>query len=99
MRGLVRNVRHYSEKSSPRLRGNGSRVRDVGPRPDRRALSQAGQVSVTELDRAGGWHRTPNWDLSARQRVLELIVRKGLVDVDRNMEPWLIAPVADVDQA
>jgi hypothetical protein len=60
---------------------------------------KARQVAVTELDRAGGWHRIPGWDLASRQRVLELVVRKGLVDVDRHMEPWLITPAADLDQA
>jgi hypothetical protein len=60
---------------------------------------KARQVTVTELDRVAGWHRIPGWGLLLRQHALELMVRKGLVDVDRHMEPWLIAPAADAPQA
>lgn len=57
------------------------------------------QVPVTDLDRTAGWHRIPGWDIASRQRVLELVARKGLVDVDRHMEPWLLAPAWDSGQA
>lgn len=57
------------------------------------------QVPLTELDRVAGWHTIPGWDGTSRQRALELMVRKGIVDVDRHMEPWLIAPSVDAEQA
>jgi hypothetical protein len=57
------------------------------------------QVPVTELDRAAGCWSIPSWDLFQRQRVLDLVARKGLITVDRQMEPWLVAPAADVLQA
>jgi hypothetical protein len=56
------------------------------------------QIPITDLDAAAGWRTIPGWDISSLQRALEMIVRKGLVDVDRHMEPWLIAPTADADQ-
>ena len=59
---------------------------------------KARQVTITELDSAAGWRTIPGWDITNLQRALELMTRKGLVEVDRHMEPWLIAPGADSDQ-
>lgn len=56
------------------------------------------QIPITDLDSAAGWRTIPGWDISSLQRALEMIVRKGLVEVDRHMEPWLIAPAADAEQ-
>lgn len=53
----------------------------------------AGQVSVTDLDRKAGWRTIPGWDIVNHQRALELVERKGIVEVDRHMEPWLLRPV------
>ena len=57
------------------------------------------QVSITELDAQAGWRTIPGWDVSAHQRVLELVERKGAITVDRHMEPWLIRPVLTVAAA
>jgi len=57
------------------------------------------QVSVTELDAAAGWRTIPGWNTSNLQRALELVSRKGLIEVDRHMEPWLVAPLVDCEQA
>jgi hypothetical protein len=57
------------------------------------------QIPITDLDLAAGWRTIPGWDISNLQRVLELMVRKGAVTVDRHMEPWLIAPANDAEQA
>jgi hypothetical protein len=51
-----------------------------------------GQVSITELNTVGGWRTIPAWDVSTLQRALALIERKGFIEVDRHMEPWLIRP-------
>ena len=56
-----------------------------------------GQVSVTELDVRAGWKTIPGWDVSGLQRALELIERKGLIEVDRHMEPWLLRAAAGED--
>jgi hypothetical protein len=50
----------------------------------------AGQVSVTDLDRKAGWRTIPGWDIVNHQRALELVERKGILEVDRHMEPWLL---------
>ena len=55
---------------------------------------KAGQVSVTDLDTKAGWRTIPGWDVSDVQRALRLAERKGLIDVDRHMEPWLLRPRA-----
>jgi hypothetical protein len=56
----------------------------------------AGQVSVTDLDRKAGWRTIPGWDIGNHQRVLELVERKGVIEVDRHMEPWFLRPCAPV---
>lgn len=53
-----------------------------------------GQISITNLDATAGWATIPGWDNSSRQRALGLIESKGLIEVDRHMEPWLIRPRA-----
>jgi hypothetical protein len=50
------------------------------------------QVTATELDARAGWRTIPGWDVGTHQRVLELIERKGILDVDRHMDPWLLQP-------
>jgi hypothetical protein len=50
------------------------------------------QVTTSELDSRAGWRTIPGWDLGTHQRVLELIERKGILDVDRHMDPWLLQP-------
>jgi hypothetical protein len=57
------------------------------------------QVPITDLDVAAGWRTIPGWDISSLQRALEMMVRKGVVEVDRHMEPWLIAAADDTDRA
>lgn len=62
-------------------------------------FSKSGQVSTTDLDAYAGWRTIPGWDIGTHQRVLELIERKGLLDVDRHMEPWLLRPKISPDTA
>lgn len=57
------------------------------------------QVSVTELETVTGWRTIPGWDAAGVQRVLEFMVRKGLLDIDRHMEPWLLTPCVEPAQA
>jgi hypothetical protein len=50
------------------------------------------QVPITTLDTLAGWRTIPGWDVNSLQRVLSLIERKGVLEVDRHMEPWLLVP-------
>jgi hypothetical protein len=56
------------------------------------------QVLITDLDVTAGWRTIPGWDISGLQRALELVTRKGLIEVDRHMEPWLLIPKAGADE-
>ena len=56
------------------------------------------QVPITDLDATAGWRTIPGWDVSSLQRALELIARKGLIEVDRHMEPWLLIPKTGGDE-
>ena len=57
------------------------------------------QISITDLDAIAGWRTIPGWDVSSLQRALELVERKGLIEVDRHMEPWLLVPKVGPDDA
>lgn len=57
------------------------------------------QLSVVELDQEAGWKSIPGWDVDETQRVLALIEQKGLIGVDRHMQPWLIHPKKSADAA
>lgn len=61
-------------------------------------FSKLRHIPITDLDTAAGWRTIPGWDISSLQRALEMIVRKGVVEVDRHMEPWLIVPASDAEQ-
>jgi len=55
---------------------------------------KARQMTVTDLDDKAGWRTIPGWDIDNLQRVIDLIERKGIVEVDRHMNPWLLSPAA-----
>jgi hypothetical protein len=57
------------------------------------------QVSLTNLDKVAGWKTIPGWTISSFFDLLELLERKALISVDRQMEPWLIQPKISVDEA
>ncbi len=48
------------------------------------------QVTLVELDEAAGWRTIPGWDMPTRNRLLQILEQKALVDIDRQMEPWLL---------
>ena len=56
------------------------------------------QVPITDLDAKAGWRTIPGWDVSGLQRALSLVERKGLIEVDRHMEPWLLIPKTRADE-
>lgn len=49
------------------------------------------QVSLAELDARAGWRTIPGWDIPSVNRVLRILEQKGIVDVDRHMDPWLLS--------
>jgi len=57
------------------------------------------QVSITNLDSKVGWRTIPGWDVTSFLSVLDILERKGLIGVDRHMEPWLIIPKITPDEA
>ncbi|MEW6378861.1 MAG: DUF4007 family protein [bacterium] len=59
---------------------------------------KVGQVTVTELDAKAGWRTIPGWDISNVQRVLYLIERKGIIEVDRHMDPWILRRKATAEE-
>jgi len=60
---------------------------------------QQRQISTAELDSRAGWRTIPGWDVGSHQRVLALVERKGIVEVDRHMEPWLLRPKMAAESA
>jgi len=58
-----------------------------------------GQISTAELDARAGWRTIPGWDVGCHQRILALVERKGVIEVDRHMEPWLLRPRASTQSA
>jgi hypothetical protein len=56
------------------------------------------QVPITQLDAAAGWRTIPGWDVTSLQRTLALVERKGLIEVDRHMDPWLLLPKVGPDE-
>jgi hypothetical protein len=57
------------------------------------------QISITELDEKCGWRTIPGWSIASSLSVLELIERKGLIKVDRQMKPWLLQPLISASDA
>jgi len=53
---------------------------------------KASQVTLTDLDHKAGWRSIPGWNIEESQRAVGLLDRKGLVEVDRQMNPWIIRP-------
>ena len=51
------------------------------------------QVTVTDLDRAAGWKTIPGWGIDESQQILALLEQKGLLTVERHMNPWIIQSV------
>lgn len=57
------------------------------------------QVSITELDANAAWRAITQWDAGTQQRVMNLVERKGLLTVDRHMDPWLLSPKCSSETA
>ena len=53
---------------------------------------KANQITLAELDHKAGWKTIPGWNIDESHRAIDLIERKGIVAVDRQMNPWIIRP-------
>lgn len=51
---------------------------------------KADQVTLVDLDNRAGWRAIAGWDASQAQKALLLAENKGLIEVDRHMNPWLL---------
>ncbi|MBT3376945.1 MAG: hypothetical protein HN976_40655 [Lentisphaerae bacterium] len=57
------------------------------------------QVTVTELDAQAGLRTIPGWDVERLRQALQLIEQKGVIGLDRHMDPWLVRPARATDEA
>lgn len=57
------------------------------------------QVSVTDLEKVAGWKTISGWSISSALNLLEILEKKGILTVDRHMDPWLIQPIMNVEDA
>jgi len=48
------------------------------------------QVTITELEEKCGWRTIAGWNVMEAHRVLELVERKGILSIDRHMNPWIL---------
>ena len=48
------------------------------------------QVTVSELEDKCGWRTIAGWNLMQAQTVLDLVERKGMITIDRHMNPWIL---------
>lgn len=57
------------------------------------------QITVTDLDARAGWRTIPGWDIPSVQRILQLVEIKGLIEVDRHMDPWILRGKSTLNEA
>ena len=48
------------------------------------------QVTVRELNARAGCRTIAGWDVAGFRRVLQLVERRGLIGIDRHMDPWIL---------
>ncbi|MCB5260913.1 MAG: hypothetical protein PHI70_09455 [Proteiniphilum sp.] len=57
------------------------------------------QVSVTEIEQKTGWLTIMGWMGRDLSTALDLMERKGIIKVDRHMNPWIISPLYSAKDA
>lgn len=57
------------------------------------------QISILELDKVAGWKTIPGWFGASFCDVVDLIEQKGLIEVDRHMNPWLLRAKKTISKA
>ncbi len=62
-------------------------------------FDRAGQITLSELDSKAGWKSIPGWGPGESHAAVDLMERKGIIQVDRQMNPWVIRPRLQVEEA
>jgi hypothetical protein len=57
------------------------------------------QVSTYELEQKIGWLTICRWLGKGMSDVLDLMEQKGILKVDRHMNPWILSPMKTVRKA
>jgi len=57
------------------------------------------QISILDLNTEAGCRDVPGWNIDSFQQVLSLMESKGILRVDRQMQPWLIQAKIRPEQA
>lgn len=57
------------------------------------------QVSVTEIEQKTGWLTITGWMGRDMSTAIDLMERKGIVKVDRHMNPWILSPLYSAKDA
>lgn len=57
------------------------------------------QISILDLNTEAGCRDIPGWNIDSFQQVLSLLETKGILSVDRHMQPWLIQAKISPSQA
>jgi hypothetical protein len=57
------------------------------------------QISILDLNEKAGCRDIPGWNVENFQNMLLLLESKGILNVDRHMEPWLLNFKISSDQA
>jgi len=51
---------------------------------------EVSQITITELDKVAGWKTITAWSNSESLEILRLFEQKGILEIDRHMNPWII---------
>jgi hypothetical protein len=57
------------------------------------------QVSITEIEQKTGWLTLTGWLGRDMSTALDLMERKGILKVDRHMNPWILSPLFSAKDA
>lgn len=55
----------------------------------------ARQVTISDFEDRTFWKRISGWNSQQHELVLEMLQRRGAVDIDRQMQPWIITRKSD----
>lgn len=56
------------------------------------------QVTITDLDRVAGWRTIPGWGIDQSYQILGLLEKRGVLIVERHMNPWMVQRLSNSQQ-
>lgn len=59
---------------------------------------KSNQITLTDLDHKAGWKTIPGWNIDESHRAIDLLEEKGIVSVDRQMNPWIFRARTTVEK-